>query len=154
QDGEPVFIECNPRTVEPGNATASGVNLPLLGIALATGRPLPDKVVTGRPGVRTHSTLALLVGSADQAGTRTAAPRTVSAAAARPAAAEREGGAAGLVRPQRRGAPPGHLCPTKPDPAASGAHRPARPPSQCRTDLRADDRRLLRHPAGHHRLHQ
>src|SRR5262249_33272557 len=50
QDGEPVFIECNPRTVEPGNATASGVNLPLLGIALATGRPLPDKVLTRRPG--------------------------------------------------------------------------------------------------------
>ena len=24
QDGEPVFIECNPRTVEPGNAAASG----------------------------------------------------------------------------------------------------------------------------------
>ena len=47
QDGEPVFIECNPRTVEPGNAAASGVNLPLLSIALAAGRPLPDKVVTG-----------------------------------------------------------------------------------------------------------
>src|SRR5262249_41475242 len=48
QDGELVFIECNPRTVEPGNAAASGVNLPLLSIALAAGRPLPAKVVTGR----------------------------------------------------------------------------------------------------------
>jgi hypothetical protein len=37
EDGEPVFIECNPRTVEPGNAAASGVNLPLLSIALAAG---------------------------------------------------------------------------------------------------------------------
>src|SRR5262249_9468265 len=53
QDGEPVFIECNPRTVEPGNAVASGVNLPLLSIALASGRPLPDKAVTRRPGIPT-----------------------------------------------------------------------------------------------------
>jgi len=85
QDGEPVFIECNPRTVEPGNAAASGVNLPLLSIALATGRPLrplPAKVVTGRPGVRTHSTLALLLGSADQNGTRWAVLRALAAAAA------------------------------------------------------------------------
>jgi len=83
QDGEPVFIECNPRTVEPGNAAASGVNLPLLSIALAAGRPLPAKAVTGRPGVRTHSTLALLLGSADQAGSRRAVLRTLSATAAR-----------------------------------------------------------------------
>ena len=76
QDGEPVFIECNPRTVEPGNAAASGVNLPLLSIALAAGRPLPDKVVTGRPGVRTRGTLALLLGSADQANSRRAVLRT------------------------------------------------------------------------------
>jgi hypothetical protein len=83
QDGEPVFIECNPRTVEPGNAAAAGVNLPLLSIALATGRPLPDTAVTGRPGVRTRGTLALLLGSADQAGSRRAVLRTLSAAAAR-----------------------------------------------------------------------
>src|SRR5215469_7587484 len=81
--GEPVFIECNPRTVEPGNAAASGVNLPLLSTALATGRPLPAKAVTGRPGVRTHSTLALLLGSADYANSRRAVLRTLSAAAAR-----------------------------------------------------------------------
>ena len=83
QDGEPVFIECNPRTVEPGNAAASGVNLPLLSIALAAGRPLPAKAVTGRPGVRTHSTLALLLGSADQTNSRRAVLRTLSATAAR-----------------------------------------------------------------------
>src|SRR6516225_1834048 len=82
QDGEPVFIECNPRTVEPGNAAASGVNLPLLSIALATGRPLPDKAVTGRPGIRTHSTLALLLGWADQTNSRRAVLRRLAAAAA------------------------------------------------------------------------
>jgi len=82
QDGEPVFIECSPRTVERGNAVANGVNLPLLSIALATGRPLPDKVVTGRPGVRTHSTLALLLGWADQTNSRRAVLRRLAAAAA------------------------------------------------------------------------
>jgi hypothetical protein len=70
--GEPVFIECNPRTVEPGNAVASGVNLPLLSLALAAGWSLPDMVVTGRPGVRTHGTLALLLGTADRARSRRA----------------------------------------------------------------------------------
>jgi hypothetical protein len=83
QDGEPAFIECNPRTVEPGNAAASGINLPMLSIALAAGRPLPDKVVTGRPGVRSHGTLAVLLGSADQAKSRRAVLRTLTAAAAR-----------------------------------------------------------------------
>ena len=86
QDGRPVFIECNPRTVEPGNAAASGVNLPLLSIALAAGRPLPGTVVTGRPGVLTRGTLALLLGTADQANSRWAVLRTLSAAARRGAA--------------------------------------------------------------------
>jgi hypothetical protein len=83
QDGEPAFIECNPRTVEPGNAAAAGVNLPLLSIALAAGQPLPDNAVTGRAGVRTHGTLALLLGAADQANSRRPVLRTLSAAAAR-----------------------------------------------------------------------
>lgn len=83
QDGQPVFIECNPRTVEPGNAAASGVNLPLLSIALAAGQALPDKVVTGLPGIRTRGTLALLLGSADQARSRRAVMRTLAAAVAR-----------------------------------------------------------------------
>ena len=83
EDGEPVFIECNPRTVEPGNAAASAVNLPLLSIALAAGWPLPSQVVTGRPGVLTHGVLALLLGSAEQARSRRAVLRMLGAAAAR-----------------------------------------------------------------------
>jgi len=83
QDGEPTVIECNPRTVEPGNAAAAGVNLALLSMALAAGRPLPGNVLTGRPGVRTHGTLALLLSAADQASSRRAVLRTLSEAAAR-----------------------------------------------------------------------
>lgn len=79
--GEPVFIECNPRTVEPANAAASGCNLPLLSIALAAGQPLPAVPVTGRPGVRTHGTLALVLGTAEQTGSRRAVLRTLRDAA-------------------------------------------------------------------------
>jgi len=80
--GEPAFIECNPRTVEPANAAASGVNLPALSIALAAGRPLPARLVTGRAGVRTHATVALLLGRADQSPARRAVLQTLRGAAA------------------------------------------------------------------------
>jgi hypothetical protein len=83
QDGEPSFIECNPRTVEPGNAAASGVNLPLLSIALAAGTPLPGELVTGRAGVVTRGALALLLGSAAQPTSRRALVRMLAAAATR-----------------------------------------------------------------------
>lgn len=80
--GKPVFIECNPRTVEPANAAASGVNLPALSIALAAGRPLPRRLVTGRAGIRTHATIALLLGRAEQRPSRLAVPLVLGAAAA------------------------------------------------------------------------
>jgi hypothetical protein len=62
--GRPQFIECNPRTVEPGNAAAAGVDLPALTIALSRSLPLPEKCVIGRPGVLTHSSMALALGAA------------------------------------------------------------------------------------------
>jgi hypothetical protein len=71
-DGQPQFIECNPRTVEPGNAARAGVDLPRLTIALSRGGPLPDRPVIGRPGVRTRSALALAVGAAERYRTRVA----------------------------------------------------------------------------------
>lgn len=77
EHGEPVFIECNPRTVEPANAVASGVDLPALTIALATGRPMPDGLVVGRAGVRTHGTIALMLGAADEQGSRRAVLRAL-----------------------------------------------------------------------------
>lgn len=63
-DGHPQIIECNPRTVEPGTAAASGVNLPLLTLAIIRGEPLPQRCLIGTPGVRSHSSLALALGAA------------------------------------------------------------------------------------------
>jgi hypothetical protein len=57
------YIECNPRTVEPANAVASGVDLPWLQLRLSL-REHPDLVPAGRAGVRTHSSLAILLGTA------------------------------------------------------------------------------------------
>ncbi|PFG17785.1 hypothetical protein ATK74_2361 [Propionicimonas paludicola] len=71
-DGAPSFIECNPRTVEPGNAAAAGVDLPALSIRLATGGELPTKPLIARAGVRTRSTMAIALGAAEQHHTRRA----------------------------------------------------------------------------------
>jgi hypothetical protein len=68
---EYVYIECNPRTVEPANAASSGVDLPDLQLRLSRGEH-PDELVAGRPGVRTHSSLAILLGTAAYGGTRKA----------------------------------------------------------------------------------
>ncbi len=57
------YIECNPRTVEPANAAASGVDLPGLQLRLSLGEH-PEPVPSGRVGVRTHSSLAILLGTA------------------------------------------------------------------------------------------
>lgn len=54
-EGVAQYIECNPRTVEPGNAAASGVDLPRLTIAISRGEKLPEATVVGRPGHRTHN---------------------------------------------------------------------------------------------------
>ena len=70
EDGAPQYIECNPRTVEPGNAAASGVNLPDLQVRLTLGEKLEPRV--GRAGVRTHGTLALVLGAAANGGGRRA----------------------------------------------------------------------------------
>jgi hypothetical protein len=58
------YIECNPRTVEPANAAASDLNIPELQVRLTLVEELPSPPATGRSGVRTHSTLALLLGAA------------------------------------------------------------------------------------------
>jgi hypothetical protein len=57
------YIECNPRTVKPANATASGVDLPGLQLRLSVGEH-PDPVPAGQKGIRTHSSLAILLGTA------------------------------------------------------------------------------------------
>lgn len=83
--GRPSFIECNPRTVEPANAAAAGVNLPALSIALATRHDLPERPLITRAGVRTRSTMAIALGAAEEHGTRRAVLRSiVDAVAGRP----------------------------------------------------------------------
>jgi len=72
EQGNPTYIECNPRTVEPGNATASGVNIPDLQVRLTLGERLTPPPRTGRVGVRTHGAIALLLGAAAYDGTRRA----------------------------------------------------------------------------------
>jgi hypothetical protein len=72
EHGAPQYIECNPRTVEPGNAAASGVNLPELQARLTLGEHLPSPPPIGAAGVRTHGTIALLLGAAAYRGTRRA----------------------------------------------------------------------------------
>jgi len=57
------YIECNPRTVEPANAAASGVDLAGLQLELSLGKH-PADTPAGRPGVKTHSALAILLGTA------------------------------------------------------------------------------------------
>jgi biotin carboxylase len=79
--GARAYIECNPRTVEPGNAAAAGVDLPGLQIALSTGAALPAAPVVGRAGVRTHGAMALAIGAAERTGSRRAALGAAIAAA-------------------------------------------------------------------------
>lgn len=69
QNGTPQYIECNPRTVEPGNATASGVNIAELQVRLTLGEQL-GPVHAGRTGVRTHGTIAMLLGAAARGESR------------------------------------------------------------------------------------
>jgi len=68
--GCPLYLECNPRTVEPGNAVASGVPIPQLQLDLSLGETVNGPVVTGRPGVRTHSLMGICLGAADRRGRR------------------------------------------------------------------------------------
>jgi hypothetical protein len=70
QDGSPRYLECNPRTVEPANAAASGVNIPDLQVRLTLGEDLTQAPGRGRSGVRTHGTIALLLGAASRGGSR------------------------------------------------------------------------------------
>ncbi|MGO9123056.1 MAG: carbamoyl-phosphate-synthetase [Desulfomonilaceae bacterium] len=71
RESDRVYIECNPRTVEPANAAASGVDLPGLQLALSVGEH-PDEAPACQSGVRTHSSLAILLGTAAYVGTRRA----------------------------------------------------------------------------------
>jgi hypothetical protein len=79
----PVWIDVNPRLVEPVNAARSGVDLigPLL--ALAHGGPLPVLPVCGQTGIRTHQLLLAVLGAAQSGHGRLGVLREVAAAASR-----------------------------------------------------------------------
>jgi biotin carboxylase len=65
----PVFIDINPRLVEPVNALASGVDLVRAMVEVArsgTSQPQP----LGQPGVRTHQLLLAVLGAAEHGGRR------------------------------------------------------------------------------------
>lgn len=75
----PVFIDINPRLVEPANALAAGVDLTgaLVQVALTgTSRPQPD----GTPGVRTHQLLLAVLGTAQRGRRRDVARELADAA--------------------------------------------------------------------------
>ena len=81
QDG-PVYIDINPRLVEPGNAWRAGVDLvaALLGVA-AGAAPAPQ--APGAAGVATHQLLLAVLGAAQHAGTRRAVLAELGSAARR-----------------------------------------------------------------------
>lgn len=67
----PLYIEANPRLVEPMNATLSGMNMADLTVRVALGEAVDSaEVPCGQPGTRSHSLMALLLGIADHGGTR------------------------------------------------------------------------------------
>jgi predicted ATP-grasp superfamily ATP-dependent carboligase len=74
ENGDSVYIDCNPRLVEPMNPAHSGADL--VGLLLAVSRgahpaPIPD----GRVGTRTHLGLQALLGAALRDATRRAVCR-------------------------------------------------------------------------------
>jgi carbamoylphosphate synthase large subunit len=74
--GHPTYIECNPRLVEPMNATFSGLNLADLTVRVALGE-VGDDMRRGQSGIRSHSLLAILLGIADHGASRLEVLRTI-----------------------------------------------------------------------------
>jgi predicted ATP-grasp superfamily ATP-dependent carboligase len=64
-----LFIDCNPRLVEPMNGVISGVNLADLLVRVSCGEPI-SACKRGRDGVRTHMLLMALLTAAGMKGSR------------------------------------------------------------------------------------
>ncbi len=69
-DGHFYYIECNPRMVEPANAYKAGVNFPKMMIELGKGICSQSDICIGKSGVKTHSLLALIIGTAERTKSR------------------------------------------------------------------------------------
>jgi hypothetical protein len=81
-DSGPVFIDVNPRLVEPGNAWRSGVDLTGAMLQVACGA-VPAVQPTGRPGVPTHQLLLAVLGAGANGRGRRGAVAEILAALAR-----------------------------------------------------------------------
>ncbi|HEU5157182.1 MAG TPA: hypothetical protein VFU43_09305 [Streptosporangiaceae bacterium] len=68
----PVFIDVNPRLVEPGNAYHSGVDLVETLLDVARSVPPRHVAAPGPSGTRTHQLLLAVLGTAQHCGRRTA----------------------------------------------------------------------------------
>ncbi|GAA0925963.1 hypothetical protein [Virgisporangium aurantiacum] len=78
----PVFIDINPRLVEPVNAARSGVDLIAPLLDLATGHK-PPRQAAGRPDTATHQLLLAVLGAAQHGGRRPIAGHLARAALGR-----------------------------------------------------------------------
>ncbi len=68
----PVYIDINPRLVEPGNAWRAGVDLVAALLEVAKGERRPVAQTPGRAGVATHQLLLAVLGAAQHGHTRRA----------------------------------------------------------------------------------
>ncbi|WP_407529040.1 ATP-grasp domain-containing protein [Methylobacterium oryzisoli] len=87
----PLYIDGNPRLVEPMAATLAGLNLADLLVQVSAGRPIAA-CLTGEPGIRTRLSLQAILGTALRTGRRRAVLGTIAqlARAAGPFAGARE----------------------------------------------------------------
>ncbi|MDQ2953836.1 MAG: hypothetical protein M3R18_02725, partial [Pseudomonadota bacterium] len=65
----PLYIDCNPRLVEPMNALWSGLDLTQLLLDVSCGE-VPPPAAQSRPGTRTHIAIQALLGCAIRGGSR------------------------------------------------------------------------------------
>jgi biotin carboxylase len=68
-DAASLFIDCNPRLVEPMSAYLAGADLVGLLLLVSLGEA-PAAIADGRTGVRTHLAMQALLGCASRGGTR------------------------------------------------------------------------------------
>jgi predicted ATP-grasp superfamily ATP-dependent carboligase len=68
-DDVAVYVDCNPRLVEPMSATLAGLDLAELLVQVSLGER-PESAQVGRPGVQTHLAMQALLGCALRSGSR------------------------------------------------------------------------------------
>jgi predicted ATP-grasp superfamily ATP-dependent carboligase len=68
-DGVPLYIDCNPRLVEPMNGFLAGADLMDVLVRVSMGEEVPEQS-PGRAGVRSHLAIQVFLGLALRGGTR------------------------------------------------------------------------------------